>query len=79
MSVNKVVISFIFGTIIRYMYVFPMPVKLQIAFDSVPNMSIYGHFFILLCIYCDIAEKNDLVLFIFGTVIRYHVLRTHVN
>ena len=28
---------------------------------------------------CDIADKNELILFLFGTVIRYNVLLTHVK
>ena len=33
----------------------------------------------ILCIWCDILKKNGLNLFIFGTVIRYHVLLMHVK
>ena len=33
----------------------------------------------ILCICCDISEKNWLMLFIFGTVIGYHVLLMHVS
>ena len=28
---------------------------------------------------CDISEKNGLILFIFGSVIKYHVLLLHVK
>ena len=36
-------------------------------------------FLYTLCIWCNISEKHMLNLFIFGTVIRYHVLLMHVK
>ena len=46
----------------------------KIEFCSVPNLNNYGHFFINLeC--CDIPEKNMVILFIFGTVTRYHACK----
>ena len=49
----------------------------NIAFGSLPNLSNCGQFVIHLC--CDISDENGLILFIFGTVIRYHVLLMHVK
>ena len=46
----------------------------KLEFGSVPNLSIYGHFPYILSVCCDIPEKNVVILFIFGTVIRYQVL-----
>ena len=65
---KNVVIMFIFGTVIRY------HVLLMLASGSVSNLSNYGHFFMHLCICCDISEKSGLILFIFGILIRYHML-----
>ena len=46
--------------------------------DLVPNLSNYLKIFITFeC--CDILEKNVVILFIFGTVISYHVLLMHVK
>ena len=50
----------------------------KIAFGSMSNLSNYGHFFIHYCV-CHISEKIKLILFIFGTLIRYHVLLMHVK
>ena len=45
----------------------------KIEFGSVPNLSNYAYVFInIYC--CDVSEKNVVILFIFGTVIRYHAL-----
>ena len=41
-------------------------------FGSVPNMSNYSFLYIFLFC-CDIAEKNVVILFIFGTVIRHYI------
>ena len=44
----------------------------KIVLGSVPNLNNYGHFSYILCLIS--PEKNRLILFIFGTVTRYHVL-----
>ena len=51
----------------------------KIEFGSVPNLSNYGYFFIIFSVCCDVSEKNVVILFIFGTVIRYHLLLLHVK
>ena len=51
-----------------------IPHACKIEFDSVSNLSNYGHCFTLLCICCDVSETNDLMLFIFSIIIKYHVL-----
>ena len=33
----------------------------------------------ILCICCDLSQKNGLILFIFGTLIGYHVLLMHIK
>ena len=51
----------------------------KIACGSVPNLINYCQFFIHFGIWCDISEKHGLILFIFGIVIRNHVLLMHVK
>ena len=46
----------------------------KIEFGSVPNLCNYGNFSYILSVSCDISEKTVVILFIFGTVIRYHAL-----
>ena len=51
----------------------------KIALCSVPNVSNYGHSFIGFVYLFAISEKNGLIVFIFGTLIRYHVLLTQIK
>ena len=54
----------------------------KIEFCSVPNLSIYGHLknnFECLLFHSDISMKTVVILFIFGTGIRYHALLMLVN
>ena len=70
------VIWFIFGTVIRYLYIVN---ACKISLDSLPNLSNYGHLFIHLCICCDILKRCRLILVIYSTIIRCHVLQTYVK
>ena len=47
----------------------------KIEFGSVPHLSNCGYFSYIVSVCCDISATNVVIfLFIFGTVIRYHVL-----
>ena len=43
------------------------------------NWNNYGNFFINFMHFCDIAEKNGLILFIFGAVINHNSELMHVK
>ena len=71
----NVVILFILGTVIMY-NVLLILVKQHWALYQI--WVIMATFSYILCICCDISEKNG-ILVIFVTVSRYHVLTTHVK
>ena len=48
-------------------------------FGSVPHLSNYVYFFIQLVYLLYISEKSELIIFIFGRVLRYHVSLMHVK
>ena len=50
----------------------------KIALGSIPNVSNYGNIF-LICVRCNISEKDELILFIFVTVINPNRDLIHVK
>ena len=50
----------------------------KIALCSMPNLINYANIFIL-CVCCNITEKNGLILFIFGTIINHNRDLMHVK
>ena len=68
-------IFFILGTMIRSHGLLMLIYNLDLCQIWVIMVT----FSYMLCFWYDSSEKNGLILFIFGTVIRYYVLLMHVN